>query len=230
VAALSIQPAATLDINTLTDAFNAGYSGYILPVNITADQLQHHIEANDIDLPASKTILNSREPVGICFLGIRGKRGWIGGLGVHPDYRRKGLGRQLMQAVMQETASRGLATIDLEVIVGNDGARQLYLDLGFADTRRLLVLERQPAPIQAHKVIIENATTADILRLQAAFHPVPVAWQQTLKPDSTATAWLVRDGSTALAYAVGHVSDTALQWLDMGCFICAPSSASSAVS
>ncbi len=219
--AVSIQPAATLPLATLVPVFNAGYSGYTIPVNLTEDHFQQHVLQNDIDLAASRVVLIGEEPVGICLLGIRENRGWIGGLGVHLDYRRQGLGRQLMQAVIEAGRSCNLLNIYLEVIVGNEGARQLYLKLGFMDTRRLLILERQPAPIEDSQITIESGTPAELLCLQTDFHQEPVAWQQSQaslrQHVSEIPAWRIHNANDTLAYAIGHTSDSTLHWLDLGC-------------
>ena len=49
----------------------------------------------DLDLDASLVAVDDGEPVGLVNLGVRGERGWIGGLGVVAEARRRGLGRTL---------------------------------------------------------------------------------------------------------------------------------------
>ena len=60
----------------------------------------------DLDLAASRVARAGGEPVGIALLGLRGDRGWIGGMGVVPGARREGLGRRLMAAVIEQARSR----------------------------------------------------------------------------------------------------------------------------
>ena len=50
---------------------------------------------------------------------------------VHPDRRRQGIGRRMMQAIFREAKRMGLKRITLEVRVSNDAARQLYEKMGF---------------------------------------------------------------------------------------------------
>ncbi|MEM9157228.1 MAG: ribosomal protein S18-alanine N-acetyltransferase [Cyanobacteria bacterium J06642_2] len=52
-------------------------------------------------------------------------------LGVHPDYRRQGMGRALVEALLQEAILQGLEWATLEVRASNVAARQLYQSLGF---------------------------------------------------------------------------------------------------
>ena len=56
---------------------------------------------------------------------------------VHPDHRRRGLGRSLMTALIGEAKARGVTLLHLEVREGNAAARSLYESLGFVvDGRR----------------------------------------------------------------------------------------------
>ncbi|MEM0120642.1 MAG: ribosomal protein S18-alanine N-acetyltransferase [Thermoprotei archaeon] len=50
---------------------------------------------------------------------------------VHPEWRRKGLGKTLLQEVIQEACRLGATRIVLEVDVENTGAQLLYTSLGF---------------------------------------------------------------------------------------------------
>ena len=52
---------------------------------------------------------------------------------VDHSQRGKGLGRDLMGAVIAEARSMGVATLALNVIAENDRARSLYSSLGFDD-------------------------------------------------------------------------------------------------
>ena len=51
---------------------------------------------------------------------------------VAPVARRKGIGRKLMQAVLQEFSRRGVPAIKLAVAADNEPANQYYLKEGFA--------------------------------------------------------------------------------------------------
>lgn len=51
---------------------------------------------------------------------------------VHPDWRRQGVGRRLMQALLIAAREMGAVHMTLEVRVSNDGAQALYQQHGFA--------------------------------------------------------------------------------------------------
>lgn len=59
-------------------------------------------------------------------------RGAIYGMYVHPDWRRKKVGRDMLKALLDEVDQMpGLRSVRLSVTVGNDAAQRLYESLGF---------------------------------------------------------------------------------------------------
>ncbi|MCK4717855.1 MAG: GNAT family N-acetyltransferase, partial [Thermoplasmata archaeon] len=72
----------------------------------------------------------------------RGEEGWIGGMGVKKEHRRKGVGSALLERCVKEARVLGLRRVLLEVIVGNEGAYALYRDRGFKEFRTLACYKR----------------------------------------------------------------------------------------
>jgi GNAT superfamily N-acetyltransferase len=127
---VTLAPANTLSIDQLASLFNASHEGYVVPFRVDRAQLLTWIEAWHIDLGRSRVAPGE----GVALLAVRGLRGWVGGLGVVPASRRRGLGGALMEAVLAEAP----ADVTLEVIEQNEPAIQLYESLGF---QRVRVLE-----------------------------------------------------------------------------------------
>jgi ribosomal protein S18 acetylase RimI-like enzyme len=69
-------------------------------------------------------------------LAVEGEpRRWlIANVAVHPDDRRRGIGRALVQAAIELTRERQAETVVLQVDRSNQAARNLYLSLGFRVT------------------------------------------------------------------------------------------------
>jgi len=214
-----LRPASAVPFDELVKAFNDGYAGYHFPVQVDALELRHHIERHSIDLNASRVAIWQGIISGVALLGIRNQRGWIGGLGVHPDYRRRGAARTLMQNIIAHGRKIGLSTIQLEVIVGNTAAYNLYRALGFTDRRLLLVLERQPAPMPpGQQPDIQDLPPQDIRQLHSAFHRRPVLWQRDIRSlDSSAQTWAVIENTGPAAYVLGYAVGKTLHILDLAC-------------
>ena len=58
--------------------------------------------------------------------------GQITNIAVHPDFRRQGVGREILSALMEQAKLRGVTQFSLEVRSSNVGAQALYLQQGFA--------------------------------------------------------------------------------------------------
>ena len=134
---LTFQPAAGLELGRLAGLFTAAYEGYLVPFSIDERTLQFMVDAYDLDLDASRIALLDGVPVGLANVALRGDRAWIGGIGVTPFGRRRGIGEQLLRAVVDEARARGARVVQLEVIEGNEPAVALYEKLGFEDVRHV---------------------------------------------------------------------------------------------
>jgi RimJ/RimL family protein N-acetyltransferase len=64
---------------------------------------------------------------------------------VHPDYQRRGIARQLMQASMEMVRSRGARHAILQVDAANEPAINLYRQLGYIDERTFITWRRSTA-------------------------------------------------------------------------------------
>jgi ribosomal protein S18 acetylase RimI-like enzyme len=160
-----LEPASSFDSAFLANLYTRGYEGYFVPVNIDAATLERIGALWDVDSGRSRVAFDEDEAVGFAYLALRGDQAWIGGIGVVPSARQRGVGRALMEAVLAEAPGR----VTLEVIEENVAARRLYEQLGFA-TRRVLevwslsvdvdagpVSEVDPAPLGQHDLPWQRA-------------------------------------------------------------------------
>ena len=63
---------------------------------------------------------------------------------VHPDYRRKGIGKQLVEGLMASLKDKGVYSLTLEVRASNEPAISLYDQLGFTQVGRRPNYYRDP--------------------------------------------------------------------------------------
>jgi len=90
--------------------------------------LTHPAYRPEIDLVVANA---ADDPVGFCICWIRGDVGQIEPLGVHPDYKGKGLGRALEQAALRMMRSHGVRTLLVDHVSLNEKAIGLSLQTGF---------------------------------------------------------------------------------------------------
>ncbi|MBN1678918.1 MAG: GNAT family N-acetyltransferase [Anaerolineae bacterium] len=95
------------------------------------------------------TVTGSTETItGAALCSIRCRdgqnQGWISELGVHPAWRRRGIGQALLREAFGAFYARGINTIGLQVDANNPtGAHQLYARAGMVVTRRFYTFERE---------------------------------------------------------------------------------------
>jgi GNAT superfamily N-acetyltransferase len=135
---MKLVPSDQFSYAELAELFTRGYEGYFVPMHFDERTLRYMVDAWDIDLSRSRVAPDA----GLCNLAIRGDRGWIGGIAVVPEQRRHGVGRALMEAVIELAPP----TVVLEVIEANEPAIKLYESLGFEKTR-VLEVWRVEAPL-----------------------------------------------------------------------------------
>jgi mycothiol synthase len=94
---------------------------------------------------------SDREPIGYCWTKAyrsadedpNQRMGRIHMLGVDPDYRGRGIGRQLLVAGISELARKGIRIIELTVDQENKTACALYRSMGFKVWRSSLWYEKK---------------------------------------------------------------------------------------
>jgi ribosomal protein S18 acetylase RimI-like enzyme len=136
---IELRPAAERSAAELAELFTAGYAGYQFPIHLDEAAFTAMAAVSDFDLELSRVAFRGDAPVGIVALAVRGDEAWIGGLGVVPEERRRGIGRVLMEAVLEGAAGAGVREVSLEVLEPNHAAIALYDRLGFRTTRLLEV-------------------------------------------------------------------------------------------
>ncbi len=73
-----------------------------------------------------------RHIVGSALAGWDGRRGWLYHVAVHPDERRRGLGRRLVEFVEQRLRERGCPKVNLIVWEGNTHAIAFWESTGYS--------------------------------------------------------------------------------------------------
>jgi ribosomal protein S18 acetylase RimI-like enzyme len=194
----------------LAGLFNAGFSDYLVPLQLDEAALREHVRVHDIDLAASPVATNP-DAAAFALLGVRAPDAWIGGMATAPPHRRRGLGRRVMVGALEAAAQRGCETVWLEVVDANAAAIALYRDLGFASVRDLDVWSLEPQPEQPPAV---RPVAVHIARTWIAAHRIGrEPWQRAdatlarLGEGGVPIAALVVERAGAVVGAAVHRTD-----------------------
>lgn len=80
----------------------------------------------------------------------------ISNVAVHPDYRRRGIARELMEASVQWLRERGAQWITLQVRRDNTAAKSLYFSLGFTIVEGTTEMERHGVGLVSFALLPEG--------------------------------------------------------------------------
>jgi len=106
---------------------------------------------------------------GFAIMEFGDERGHLVLLAVRPSHRRSGIGRHLLDWLLESARCAGIASIHLELRAANDAARRFYRAMGFYET--VLV----PGYYRSGEGRKEGALR--MLRVLRVPGPLPAAWQ-----------------------------------------------------
>ena len=192
---MNVVSAESLGAAGLLDLFNAGFSDYVVPMQLDAAALRGHVRTNDVDLARSPVAVVDGEPAAFALLGIRAADAWIGGMATAPPHRRSGLAAAVLEAAAAAASDAGCDTLGLEVVDANAPAVALYRRAGFQVERDLIVWTLPAAPRAAPgRPLDASAAQAWIATHRPAAEPwqradATLAHLRSREPMARATRW-----------------------------------------
>ncbi|HLE63621.1 MAG TPA: GNAT family N-acetyltransferase [Pyrinomonadaceae bacterium] len=132
-----IRPLTDDDFDFVYAAFLETFSDYIVRMNPTREQFAEMLRRRGYVAQASAGAFQGESLVAFTLNCIEGARGYDSGTGVVPSFRRRGLGREVMDRSSSLLRAHGCKRYVLEVLEGNSAAAALYSTSGFIETRRL---------------------------------------------------------------------------------------------
>jgi ribosomal-protein-alanine N-acetyltransferase len=127
--ALAIEPMRLRDVPSVHVierlCFSSPWPAYAFEQELSANRMAHYVVAR-VD----------GKVVGFGGIWLMVDEAHVTTFGVHPKWRRRGVGRRILLALLEIAGDIGAAHMTLEVRVGNDGAQALYQGFGFEVTGR----------------------------------------------------------------------------------------------
>lgn len=215
---ITARSAADFTFDELADAMNLAYAGYVMPVQVDGGWMEHHVTRNDVRLEASPVWVEGDAVVGLALVGLRGTRAWLGGFGIVPASRGRGLAGPLLGDALAAAWAGGARHMQLEVISTNAAAIRVYERGGFHVTREVGVYRRDAMPVSATPDEVGDADPKSVLAQREHLGGSALAWQResmVVTPADAARA-LVCSRDDPRGYVVWQSGTRGTEVIDIG--------------
>jgi GNAT superfamily N-acetyltransferase len=191
--------------------WNEGFQGYFVDLTMSLERYLDRLHGDGISPRHSLVALCDGKPAGFLLNAIRNNNGqkvaWNGGTGISPEFRRKGVGKELVRAALELYRTESVLSASLEAIDSNKPAIELYQQFEYDVTERLVLLKCD-GPIQRELFTSDAFTTqvrspAEISSLH--FYRHDSAWQAQWQSviEKRGAALVVRDAANVcVGYAL----------------------------
>ncbi len=174
---IQIQHIDPARLDDLVDAQNRIFVDYLVPIRSSRTFFLDFLKSVGGQLANVLVALDQDRIVGYATPVFDVREGWIGGIGILPVYRGKGIGTRLMVEAEKFLRGKGVSWVYLEVIEGNHRAQRLYERLGYRATRKLVCAEGRPVRFEGFGEAPVRSTLEDILPIHASSYSQE-CWQR----------------------------------------------------
>lgn len=189
------------ELDGLVDAQNEIFSDYLVPMRSSREFFIDFLQSVGGNLSNVIVATYTGRIVGYVNPVVDGREAWVGGVGVVPAYRGRGLGRRLMLAGEEFSRDEGALVSTLEVIRGNERAHGLYSRMGYADTRTYVCAEGKPVQFAGFGTRPRKATVEELVSMHAEAY-ADTCWQRRkvhgLMSSARTTECYIADGGFVL--------------------------------
>jgi ribosomal protein S18 acetylase RimI-like enzyme len=199
---LTSRTVAQCNSEEVTAAMVHCFQGYLVPMRLTPERYEMRSRAENLDPFASKIYYSKGAPAAVAMIARRGWTARLAAMAVAPDFRGRGVGKNVMKVTLEEAVQRQDRTMILEVFEQNPAAVSLYTGLGFRPVRRLFGYDFDPHD--------ESKRASDLEPLEE-IDPVIIARCITLEGEPD-LPWMVMPETLAAAtrpFQGFHLNDTA---------------------
>lgn len=212
---MEIKPLAQLAVGVLHEAFLDAFSDYEVPLDLPMERFREMMRIRDLNPKYSLGCFDGERLVSFILCGFRqNSEGGIcydGGTGTVRDYRKKGIGNQLLSEQISFLKEKGVRRFVLEVMENNRPAIDLYRKHEFETTRRFecFAMNKTELPDITPPPLEIGTAMSDFLSLDPLpFMDYAPSWQNEKRSVENAaenfeSVSLLKDGS-AVAYGLVH--------------------------
>ena len=143
---LTSTPATHWNSYQLAGILTSCFEGYLAPFIIQGEAFTERFSAEDVSLNASQVWLQKGMPVALALMARRGKTRRLAAFAIRPALRGQGVGKILIQQLIDAARMRGDKQMLLEVVTGNNGGVALYQRMGFTIQQTLVGFHAPASP------------------------------------------------------------------------------------
>ncbi len=170
------------DFDSLHECFLLAFSDYEVDMRMSREQFRQRLTRDGVRLDLTAAAFDGERMIGFCMNGFGEWQGkttaYDGGTAVIPEYRGRGVGKEMLTFVERKLKEAGAFQYLLEVLTSNVPAATLYRKLGFINTRTLAVLRSSTRISAATDFTIRRVENPDWQLFRTFWDGYP-SWQNS---------------------------------------------------
>ena len=182
---MQIKTLSGVSYEEILRVFNSAFSDYLVPLQLTSEQLATKMKADGTELSLSCGVFENEQLVAFILHGVDTIKGekvaYNGGTGVVPSKRGMRLTTKMYEFILPVLVSKGITRIVLEVITNNVPALKTYQGVGFKTKRELLCYKGNELDYLQKGPAILKPLANYHWELLESFGQVKPSWQYTTR-------------------------------------------------
>lgn len=171
-------------IEDIVQVLNESFADYVIPLQLTVEQLENKIATENIQLELSVGIEDQGKLVGFMLHALNPLEGQLtaynAATGVVPSYRGQGLVAKLYEWLLEQLKPLEVKQLVLEVIEGNHAAIRAYEKMGYHKARKLICFEGETSALKLKDSVEVRLLDDFNWPLFQSFWDIQPAWQYTI--------------------------------------------------
>lgn len=173
-----------VDKEAIVQVLNESFADYIIPLQLTVEQLENKIAAENIQLNLSVGVLDQEKLVGFMLHALNTVEGKLtaynAATGVVPSHRGQGLVAKMYAWLFEQLKPLKVEQLVLEVIEGNHAAIRAYEKMGYHKARKLICFEGETDVNQTNKPVEIKELTDFNWAVFSSFWDIQPSWQNAV--------------------------------------------------